>query len=366
MNNVQADAVLLQARHILIRRGGVPIIDIPELAIERGKVISLIGPNGAGKSTLLLALASLLKPYQGTIYFHGQPVDARNSRAAYRRKLAMVFQEPLLFDATVFENVASGLKIRGRSRGEINLTVAEQLARFGINHLAGRSARKLSGGEAQRTSLARAFAIRPEIIFLDEPFASLDPPTREGLVDDLHAILRQTRTTAVIATHDRQEALRLSDILAVMFGGTIVQTGTPEEVMNRPRDEQVASFVGTETILSGVVTHVYDGTFAVSIAGALLEAVGVVKKGEEVVCCIRPEQVTISFDMPAGRSSARNTFTGTIVKISPQGLFYKVQLDCGFPLCSYVTTQSLENLHLHEGKKVVASVKATAVHVILK
>jgi tungstate transport system ATP-binding protein len=366
MNSIQADAVLLQARNILIRRGGVPVIDIPELAIEHGRVVSLIGPNGAGKSTLMLALASLLKPHQGTIYFHGQPVDSRNSRAAYRRKLAMVFQEPLLFDTTVFENVASGLKLRGRSRGEINLTVEEQLARFGISHLAGRSARKLSGGEAQRTSLARAFAIGPEIVFLDEPFASLDPPTRDALVDDLHAILRQTRTTAVIATHDRMEALRLSDIIAVMFSGTIVQTGTPGEVMNRPRDEQVASFVGTETILSGIVTHVYDGTFAVSIAGTNLEAVGAVSVGEQVVCCIRPEHVTISTDTPAGHSSARNTFMGIIVKISPMGLFYRVYLDCGFPLVSYVTTQSLENLDLGEGKTVAASIKATAVHVIRK
>ena len=298
MKSNKSDAVLLQARDILIRRGGVPVIDISELAIERGRVVSLIGPNGAGKSTLMLALASLLKPHQGTIYFHGQPVDSGNSRAAYRRKLAMVFQEPLLFDATVFENVASGLKIRGRSREEIHPAVEEQLARFGISHLAGRSARKLSGGEAQRTSLARAFAIRPEIIFLDEPFASLDPPTRDALVDDLHAILRQTRTTAVIATHDRQEALRLSDILAVMFNGSIVQTGTPGEVMNRPGMSRWHAFVGTETILSGMVTHVYDGTFAVSIAGTLLEAVGVVREGEEVVCCIRPEQVTISTDMP--------------------------------------------------------------------
>jgi tungstate transport system ATP-binding protein len=366
MKNSQAGEVILQARDIQIRRGGVPVITIPELAIERGRVFSLIGPNGAGKSTLMLALASLLKPYQGSIFFHGQPVDSKNSRAAYRKKLAMVFQEPLLFDTTVFENVASGLKIRGIGRAEISRSVAEQLARFGIDHLAGRSARKLSGGEAQRTSLARAFAIGPEIIFLDEPFASLDPPTRDALVDDLHTILRQTRTTAVIATHDRMEALRLSDIIAIMFSGTIVQNGTPEEIMNRPADEQVAAFVGTETIFSGIVTHVYDGTFAVSVAGTHLEAVGLVKEGEAVVCCIRPEQVTISTDMPTGRSSARNMFTGTVVKISPMGLFYRVHLDCGFPLISYLTTQSLETLDLIEGKTVFASIKATAVHVIKK
>jgi tungstate transport system ATP-binding protein len=366
MKSIQTDTGLLQARSVRILRGGVPVIDVPEFAIERGRVISLIGPNGSGKSTLMLALASLLKPYQGTIYFHGEPVDSRASRNAYRRKLAMVFQEPLLFDATVYENVAAGLKIRGRSREEIHQAVEEQLTRFGISHLAGRSARKLSGGEAQRTSLARAFAFGPEIIFLDEPFASLDHPTRDALVDDLHAILRQTRTTAVIATHDRMEALRLSDSIAVMFSGGIVQTGTPEEVMNHPADEQVAAFVGTETILSGIVTHVYDGTFAVSIAGALLEAVGRVSEGEEVVCCIRPEQVTISDEPASGHSSARNTFTGTIVKISPLGLFYKVQLDCGFPLVSYVTKQSLENLELKDGKQVAASFKATAVHVIIK
>jgi tungstate transport system ATP-binding protein len=366
MNQMPDASCLLEARSIQVKRGGFPVIDIPTLLVAHGRVISLIGPNGSGKSTLMLALASLLKLHQGTIYFHGQPVDSRNSWAAYRRKMSMVFQEPLLFDTTVFENVASGLKIRGKSKREITTAVEENLERFGIPHLAGRSARKLSGGEAQRTSLARAFAIRPEIVFLDEPFASLDPPSRDSLVDDLHAILRQTRTTAVIATHDRMEALRLSDILAVMFGGTIVQTGTPEEVMNRPADEQVAAFVGTETILTGTVAKIYDGTFAVSIAGTLLEAVGRVSEGEEVVCCIRPEQVTISTDMPIGRSSARNTFTGTIVKISPMGLFYKVQLDCGFPLVSYVTTQSREYLDLKEGATVVATIKATAIHVIRK
>ena len=169
-------------------------------------------------------------------------------------------------------------------------------------------------------------------------------------MDDLHAILRQTKTTAVIATHDRLEALRLSDTMAVMFQGRIAQIGSPEVVMNRPADEQVASFVGTETILSGTVAKIYDGTFMVSVAGRQIEAVGVVSEGEQVVCCIRPEQVTISTDASAGHSSARNTFKGTIVKISPMGLFYKVQLDCGFPLVSFVTTPSLENLELKEGK----------------
>jgi len=356
----------LEARDICVKRGGHPVIDIPSLNIAEHEVLTLIGPNGSGKSTLMLTLASLLKPYQGALFFRGKAVDSASARTAYRKNLAMVFQEPLLFDTTVFENVASGLKIRGKNGREINIIVEKNLERFGIGHLAQRSARKLSGGEAQRTSLARAFAIKPEIIFLDEPFASLDPPSREALVDDLHAILRQTKTTAVIATHDRMEGLRLSDTMAVMFQGRIAQIGSPEAVMNRPADEQVAAFVGTETILTGTVARIHDGTFVLAVAGKELEAVGTVSAGEQVVCCIRPEQVTISTNTPSTHTSARNAFNGSIVKIVPMGLFYKVYLDCGFHLVSYVTSQSLEHLELKEGKVVVASIKATAIHFIKK
>jgi tungstate transport system ATP-binding protein len=359
-------SALLHAFDLCVERGGHTVIEISELTVEPHRVLTLIGPNGAGKSTLLLTLAGLLKPHHGALVFRGQAIDSARARAAYRKHLAMVFQEPLLFNTSVFENVASGLKLRGKTGKIIRSTVEKNLEQFGISHLAHRSARTLSGGEAQRASLARAFAIEPEIIFLDEPFASLDAPTREALVDDLHAILCETKTTAIIATHDRMEALRLSDTMAVMFQGKIAQIGRPEDVMNHPADEQVASFVGTETILTGTVSKIYDGTFLLSIAGAELEAVGVVKAGEQAVCCIRPEHVTIHTNTPSAHSSARNFFTGIIVKIVPMGLFYKIYLDCGFPLVSFVTSQSLEHLELQEGKTVVASVKATAIHVIKK
>ena len=138
----------------------------------------------------------------------------------------MVFQEPLLFDTTVFENVASGLRIRGMKGPQIREIVNENLERFGILHLFHRSARKISGGEAQRVALARAFATRPEVLLLDEPFASLDPPTRESLLVDLESILRETKTTTLLATHDRMEALRLSDRIAVMNMGRILAGGS--------------------------------------------------------------------------------------------------------------------------------------------
>jgi tungstate transport system ATP-binding protein len=355
---------LLTIEDLLLRRGGVTVLDIPSLAIHSGQILALIGPNGAGKSTLLLTLACLLKPLQGRIIFGEREIDTRRGDVDYRRCVAMVFQEPLLFDATVFDNVASGLRIRGMGRAEIEKTVPGYLELFGIDRLARRSARKLSGGEAQRTSLARAFATKPRIVFLDEPFSSLDPPTREGLITDLERILRETHTTAVLATHDQTEALRLADRMAVMNGGRIAQIGPVAEVINRPADGFVASFVGVETVLPGRVLTTSDGVFVAAVEGGQIQAVGHVRTGEGVLCCIRPEHVTLSTNAPPPESSARNVFHATIRKITPLGLFHRVHLDCGFDLVSYVTRQSIEELSLAEGTEVMVSFKATAVHVI--
>jgi tungstate transport system ATP-binding protein len=169
-----------------------------------------------------------------------------------------------------------------------------------------------------------------------------------------------------MATHDQMDALRLSDRVAVMHQGKIAQIGTPEQVMNHPVDEFVASFVGMETIFSGRVMKTYDGTFTASVSGREVEAVGAVNCGEKVVCFIRPENVFLSKKFSEAKTSARNVFPGTIIRIIPMGLFYRVQIDCGFPLVAYVTSQSLADLSLQETESVVASFKATAVHVVRK
>ena len=357
---------ILEVKNLKVKRGGTTILNIPSLLIQGGEVLSLIGPNGAGKTTLMQTLSYLSKPFQGEIFFKGEKVETNYSVLEYRRKLAMVFQEPLLFDTMVFNNIASGLKIRGMRKNEIRDRVMEQLNRFGIGHLSDRSAKTLSGGEAQRTSLARAFALRPEILLLDEPFASLDPPTRDSLIEDLEHILHQTQITAILATHDRMEALRLSDRVAVMSAGKILQIGSPGEVMNQPVDELVASFVGVETILHGRVIQRNGGTFVASVEDREIEAVGDAHLGEAVVLCIRPENVTLSTQHSKEGSSARNVIPGKIVKITPLGFYQKVQLDCGFDLVAYITNHSLEELALIEGKEVKASFKATAVTVIRK
>lgn len=355
---------ILSVENLKVELGGVSILDIPSFFIREKEFVSLIGPNGSGKSTLLLVLNSLVRPVKGRITYRQNVIDSRDALFDYRRKLSMVFQEPLLFDTTVYNNVASGLKIRGMKKDAIRERVMRYLKCFNIEHLAHRSARKLSGGEAQRASLARAFAIEPEIIFLDEPFSALDPPTRNALTDDLDKILRETGITALMVTHDQSEALRMSDRIVVMNGGSIVQQGAPLEVMNNPANEFVASFVGMDTILEGRVLGCSEGVVTVSISGLEIDAVGEYAGGEKVYCCIRPENVSIELIHPDDHTSARNAFAATIQDISSLGPFLKVILDCGFPLVSYVTREAFTSLDLKEGKKVFATFKATAVHLI--
>ena len=359
-------APILEVRDVTVRRGAVQVLEVPALALKRGSVTALIGPNGSGKSTLLQTLASLLQPVSGTLAFEGTPLRSRADRHAYRRKVSLVFQEPLLFDATVHGNLASGLKLHGVPRPEREARIEETARLFGIGHLLDRSARKLSGGEAQRTSLARAFALRPEILFLDEPFSALDPPTREALIDDLGQVLKRTRTTALMATHDQMEALRLADGLVVMAQGRIAQTGKCEEVINHPADEFVASFVGMETVLEGRVLESREGMLLLDAGGLQVECLGEAAPGEVVLVGVRPENVTLHAPGEAAASSARNRFPGTVTRLLPKGPYFKAELDCGIFLTAFVTHRSLEELGLREGAPVLASFKATAVHLIRK
>jgi tungstate transport system ATP-binding protein len=243
------NSALLQIEGLRILRGGVQVLDLPHFSITAEEKVAVIGPNGAGKSSLLLGLACLIGRESGTITFQGEMITSR-SETAYRRRIAMVFQDPLLFDTTVLDNVAEGLRIRGSGRTEARKSAMESLELFKVGHLAGRSAHKLSGGEAQRVSLARAFAVRPKLILLDEPFSSLDLPTRIVLADDLGRILHESGTAALIATHDRIEALRVVERLVVMDKGVIVQEGSPQEVIANPVNEFVAAFRRT----TGAVT----------------------------------------------------------------------------------------------------------------
>lgn len=235
---------LLQITGLRIVRGGVQVLDIQDFCIRREEKVAIIAPNGGGKSSLLMSLACLIPRANGTMSFNGEEIS-NATETAYRRRIAMLFQEPLLFDTTVLDNVAEGLRLRGVARTSARERAIESLELFRVGHLAKRSAHKLSGGEAQRVSLARAFAVKPELILMDEPFSSLDLPTRIVLAEELGEILHKSWTAAIIATHDRIEALRVVERLVVLDAGRIVQQGTPAEVMENPVNSFVAAFKRT-------------------------------------------------------------------------------------------------------------------------
>jgi tungstate transport system ATP-binding protein len=191
---------------------------------------------------LLLALASLLKPVSGEIRFDGKSLHELDD-LEYRRKISFVFQSPLLLDMTVEQNVALGLKFRGVSKEASIQQAGRWIKALGVEALVGRRAGQLSGGEAQRVSLARAFVLNPELLLLDEPFVALDPPTRVKLLDDLSVLLAEDQRTAVFVTHNLNEAARLSHRIAVMIDGRVRQVGTVKQIKREPADETVKAFL---------------------------------------------------------------------------------------------------------------------------
>jgi tungstate transport system ATP-binding protein len=243
MLDAKSGGLVLQISDLAVKRGGRIALEVEMLNVHKGEVLAVVGPNGAGKSTLLLTLARLLKPERGEIWFNGQPASAE-SALHYRRRIGLVMQDPLLFDMSVYENVASGLKFRGVPKNEIAPRIEKWLAQLGISHLAKRRASELSGGEGQRVSLARALVLDPELLLLDEPFSALDSPTRTRLIDDLGCILPENGVTTIFITHDLAEARKLGNRLAILLDGKLMQTSTPDELDNLPLDPAVAAFLG--------------------------------------------------------------------------------------------------------------------------
>ena len=232
----------IEINELQIKRNERVVLDVEHLSIQRGETLIVVGPNGAGKSTLLLALMHLLKPARGDIHFDGRSINDWND-IEYRRKISFVFQAPLLMDMSVEQNVALGLKFRGVSKEETRERVNRWIKAMGIESLSKRRAGQLSGGEAQRVSLARAFVLEPELLLLDEPFAALDPPTRAKLLEDLSAILGEDHRTVVFVTHNLNEAAKLSHRIAVLVGGMLRQVGTARQIKSNPADETVQAFL---------------------------------------------------------------------------------------------------------------------------
>jgi tungstate transport system ATP-binding protein len=235
---------LLRASGISVRRNGRLTLQPSDFAVRSGETVGIYGPNGAGKSTLLQALAGLLSLSSGTIALRGQVLGHDLTPLAYHRRIAAVFQEPLLLRGTVVHNVGLGLALRGFGKLERAARVRPVLEQLKIVDLADRPIGMLSGGEAQRVSLARALVLDPEVLFLDEPFAALDQPTRRRLAREFAELLRARRMATVLVTHDLAEASLLCDRCAIIDQGAILQDDPPARVLERPRTPRVAEIVG--------------------------------------------------------------------------------------------------------------------------
>ena len=331
------------------------------LALDAGEVLAILGPNGAGKTSLLLALAALI-PAGGELRADGAPIT---DPLAYRRRIGVAFQRPLLLDRSVRENAALGLALRGVDRAARERAADAALTRLGIAHLGDRRATKLSGGEAQRVAIARALAPSPQILFLDEPFAALDAPTRDGLVADLGRVLRDAGVATVLVTHDRDEALALADRVAVLVDGRIRQQGLADDVFTRPADEGVAAFLGVENVLDGVVERATDEMTLVRVGPALVSVTEPPPAGAtHVLLLISPDDIVIA--RTHASTSERNAFEGRIAAVETIGRRVRLTLECGFPLVAHVTRQSARELALRTGDTVIASFKATEPHLLAR
>lgn len=354
---------LIETINLTQKYGDKVVLEDINLQISRGEVFALIGPTGAGKTTLFRILDLLELPSSGRVSFDGVEVpDSRGYRLALRRRMAFVQQKPIVFDMSVYDNVASGLRWRRERESLVRGEVAAALEMVAMAEYAPRNARTLSGGETQRVAIARALAVKPEVLFLDEPTANLDPASVAKIEEVLERVIREREITVLMATHDMPQGQRFAARIGVLIGGRIQQVGSPADIFSLPRSREVAEFVGVENILSGAVVERDDNLVTIEIKPVRIQAVSDFAVGEKVHVFVRPEDIT--FSRSPGKSSARNILEGTVRRTSLDGPLVRVEVDCGFPLLGVITKRSAEDLEIVAGVEVYASFKATAIHVV--
>ena len=353
---------MIRLENLHVRVGTFDLRDI-SLEVPPGGYALIIGPTGSGKTTLLEAVAGHARLLSGRVFMHDDDVTHLPPE---RRGLGFVYQQYHLFPhLSVRENIGYGLR-GSHSRTSTSHTktrvtdLAEMLA---IEPLLDRPVRGLSGGEQQRVALARALAPKPSILLLDEPFAAVDPATRQVLRRELRELHEREGITTLQVTHDFDEALRLGDLVAVLSEGRIAQSGTPEQVFRYPNSAFVARFVGTGNVISGKVERIDPpgdpGPFRARFTGGGLTLDVVAEREGPTHAVIRPEDIVLSLTLQPG--SARNHIEGRVSRLERTGPVTMVHLDVGRPLIASLTSQSVEEMALTPGMSTVVAIKATAV-----
>lgn len=329
------------------------------VSVAAGEYCIILGPTGAGKTILLETIAGIHQPDAGRIVLDGTDITDAPPET---RGIGMVYQDYMLFPhMTVRENIGFGLRQRKMPKIDRDTTAGTIAETLGIAHLLDRYPATLSGGEQQRTAIARALVLSPRVLLLDEPLSALDTVTRDRLRREIKEIHAKTGVTILHITHHFEDIYALADRVVVMKDGTVAQEGTPETILRRPASDFIAQFTGMENLFSGFAVLDDTGTAEILVGDVLLYAAtdlsGTVRVG------IRPEDLILSPEPLS--SSARNSLPGTVTGVAENGIYAKIQVNCGSDLLlsAALTRQSVERLGLSPGTRVWVTFKATAVHV---
>ncbi|MFQ5675649.1 MAG: ABC transporter ATP-binding protein [bacterium] len=343
--------------------GSVPAVRDLNLDIGQGEFFSLLGPSGCGKTTTLRMIAGFEIPSSGQILFDGEDVTFRKPN---QRNTGMVFQNFALFPhMTVFENVAFGLQARKAAKQEIKTRVLAALELVELENLDSRSVTQLSGGQQQRVALTRAIVIEPNILLLDEPLSNLDAKLREETREEIKSLQRRLRITTIYVTHDQDEALSLSDRIAVMQSGVCQQVGSPEDIYRRPANRFVAEFVGNSNILPARVLRTGKDKSQVEIHDNWRLEVATVagvdlSSGRQVYLSVRPENIAIL----NGDSKRQNVFTGEIKNIRFSGAVIGFEIAVNSMTLKARALLNEAGFHLANGSKVRFQIHPSQIHIL--
>ncbi len=312
----------LTTRKVTKTYGSSHAVDAVDLTVQSGEFLTLLGPSGSGKTTLLMMIAGFVQPTSGDILLGGSPIT---NLLPERRNFGMVFQGYALFPhLSVADNVAFPLKARGISRSESEGRVRKALAQVQLDRLADRLPRQLSGGQQQRVALARAVVFSPDLLLLDEPLSALDKRLRNDLQEELKQLHREVGKTFINVTHDQEEALTMSDRIAIMRDGAVVQVGSPKALYDRPASRFVADFLGKSNFLNCTVTGIDKDVIRCTLGGrdffqaASDDAPAI---GNSTLLALRPERIDVHATMPEGR---HNCLAGEVRSVSYTGVNFHV------------------------------------------
>lgn len=340
------------------------------LELPRGQVMVILGSSGAGKSMLLETIAGFYRPQTGRILLEEKEITRL---APEQRGLSFMFQDHALFPhRSVKQNILFPLKFRRKTNETLaNIDFAKVVAMLHIESLLERYPNTLSGGEKQRVALARALMRNPKLFLFDEPMSALDQKIREELRDDLNTLRQELTLSAVYVTHDQAEAWALGDVVSVMDGGVLLQSGSKEEVFAHPANSFVARFVGMENLFPGRILRVTRAERA-CVIGVEIEHLGQVNisgdykvnPGEKVFVGIRPEDIRVCTIEESNEQKESNIFTAVVTDIMSGHLLYKVNLEAGRTLKTYLTKQQMNKLNIADAQKVKLELPPECLHII--